>query len=52
MSGVLVVVEQRNGSLTRLSLEALAAGQRLATQLAMTVRRWFWGKGFRRSSAN
>ena len=33
MSGVLVVVEQRGGSLGRTSLEALAAGQQLAKQL-------------------
>ena len=34
MSGVLVVVEYRNGAITRSSLEALAAGQSLAKQLA------------------
>jgi electron transfer flavoprotein alpha subunit len=33
MSGVLVVVEHRNGAITRSSLEALAAGQSLARQL-------------------
>ena len=33
MSGVLVVVEYRNGAITRSSLEALAAGQSLAKQL-------------------
>lgn len=34
MSGVLVVVEQRNGILNRTSLEALSAGQHLAKELA------------------
>lgn len=34
MSGILVIVEKRNGALTRASLEALAAGQLLAKSLA------------------
>ncbi len=34
MSGVLVVVEHRNGALSRTSLETLAAGQSLAKQLS------------------
>lgn len=33
MSGLLVVMEQRNGSWNRMSFEALAAGQQLATKL-------------------
>jgi electron transfer flavoprotein alpha subunit len=45
MSGVLVAVEQRDGTLTRLSLEALAAGQRLATQLAMDCSAVVLGQG-------
>src|SRR5580704_18703509 len=32
MSGVLVVLEQRNGTLNRMSLEALAAGNTLAAK--------------------
>ena len=35
MSGVLVVVEHKNGSLSRISLEALAAGQSLAKTLGV-----------------
>ena len=37
MSGVYVVLEQRDNRLTRLSWEALAAGQQLATQLSLPV---------------
>jgi electron transfer flavoprotein alpha subunit len=36
MSGVLVVVEARNGALLRASLEAIAAGQQLAGQLGLS----------------
>jgi electron transfer flavoprotein alpha subunit len=35
MSGVLVVLEHRDGTLVRASLEAIAAGQQLASALAM-----------------
>lgn len=35
MSGVLVVMEQRGGTWNRMSFEALAAGQQLATRLGM-----------------
>jgi len=35
MSGVLVIVEHRNGTLGRISLEALAAGQELAKMLGV-----------------
>jgi electron transfer flavoprotein alpha subunit len=45
MSGVLVVVEQRYGILTRLSLEALAAGQRLAKQLGLDCAAAVLGEG-------
>jgi electron transfer flavoprotein alpha subunit len=45
MSGVLVVVEQRDGALTRLSLEALAAGQRLAKQLSIDCSAVALGEG-------
>jgi len=37
MSGVLVVVEQREGRIARISWEALAAGQRLAAQTGAAV---------------
>ncbi len=37
MSGVLVLLEQRSGSINRLSFEALAAGQQLADKLSATV---------------
>jgi electron transfer flavoprotein alpha subunit len=45
MSGVLIVVEQREGALTRLSLEALAAGQRLAKQLGIDCAAVVLGEG-------
>ena len=34
MSGVLVVIEDRAGKISRISWEAVAAGQKLATALA------------------
>jgi electron transfer flavoprotein alpha subunit len=37
MSGVWIVMEQREGRITRISHEALAAGQRLAAQLNLTA---------------
>jgi electron transfer flavoprotein alpha subunit len=37
MSGVWVVLEERNGKICRISWEALAAGQKLATQLGLSV---------------
>jgi electron transfer flavoprotein alpha subunit len=37
MSGVLVVIEQREGRIARISWEALAAGQRLAAETVSTV---------------
>ena len=37
MSGVLVVIEQREGRISRISWEALAAGRQLAAQAAMPV---------------
>jgi electron transfer flavoprotein alpha subunit len=37
MSGILVVIEQRDGRIARISWEALAAGQRLATQTGEPV---------------
>jgi len=37
MSGVLVILEQRSGSINRMSFEALAAGQQLADKLSATV---------------
>ncbi len=37
MSGVLVVMEQRDGAWHRMSWETLAAGQRLAAQIGQTV---------------
>ena len=37
MSGILVVVEQRAGRIARISWEAVAAGQRLGTQLGLPV---------------
>ena len=45
MSGVLVVVEQRDGAVTRLSLEALAAGQRLAKLLGIDCSAVALGEG-------
>ncbi|MGA1982006.1 MAG: electron transfer flavoprotein subunit alpha/FixB family protein [Acidobacteriaceae bacterium] len=45
MSGVLVVVEHRNGALTRTSLEALAAGQTLAASLSMDCSAAVLGEG-------
>ena len=36
MSGVLVVMEQRGGTMSRMSFEALAAGQHLAAKLGVT----------------
>ena len=46
MSGVLIVVEQqRERTLTRLSLEALAAGQRLAKQLGIDCAAVVLGEG-------
>jgi electron transfer flavoprotein alpha subunit len=45
MSGVLVVVEHRRGALTRTSLEALAAGQSLARQLATDCSAAVLGEG-------
>ena len=37
MSGILVVIEQREGRIARISWEALAAGQRLGKQLNLAV---------------
>ena len=37
MSGILVVIEQREGRISRISWEALAAGQRLAAQAGSNV---------------
>jgi len=37
MNGVLVILEQRSGSINRMSFEALAAGQQLADKLSATV---------------
>jgi electron transfer flavoprotein alpha subunit len=37
MSGVLVVIEQREGRIARISWEAVAAGQRLAAQLSLPI---------------
>ncbi|MGA2536816.1 MAG: electron transfer flavoprotein subunit alpha/FixB family protein, partial [Terracidiphilus sp.] len=37
MSGVLVVIEQRDDRIARISWEALAAGQRLATQIGESI---------------
>jgi electron transfer flavoprotein alpha subunit len=37
MSGVLVILEQRSGSINRMSFEALAAGQQLADKLSANV---------------
>jgi electron transfer flavoprotein alpha subunit len=37
MSGVLVVLEQRDGKLSRISLEAIAAGRQLAAQLGLST---------------
>ncbi|MGC2160441.1 MAG: electron transfer flavoprotein subunit alpha/FixB family protein [Silvibacterium sp.] len=37
MSGILVVVEQREGRIARISWEAVAAGQRLGAQLSLPV---------------
>jgi len=37
MSGILVVIEQREGRIARISWEALAAGQRLASQTGSSV---------------
>jgi electron transfer flavoprotein alpha subunit len=45
VSGVLVVVEHRNGSLGRISLEALAAGQQLAKQLNIECAAAVLGEG-------
>jgi electron transfer flavoprotein alpha subunit len=45
MSGVLVVVEARNGALSRVSLEALAAGQHLAKQLGQACSAVVLGEG-------
>jgi electron transfer flavoprotein alpha subunit len=45
MSGVLVVVEQKNGALSRISLEALAAGQSLAKRLGIECAAAVLGEG-------
>jgi electron transfer flavoprotein alpha subunit len=45
MSGVLVIVEHRNGAVTRASLEALAAGQSLAKQLGADCSAAILGEG-------
>jgi electron transfer flavoprotein alpha subunit len=37
MSGILVIIEDRSGHITRISWEALAAGQQLAAQLRLPV---------------
>ena len=37
MSGILVVIEQREGRIARISWEAVAAGQRLAAQLNLPI---------------
>jgi electron transfer flavoprotein alpha subunit len=37
MSGILVVIEQREGRIARISWEALAAGQRLSAQLGQPI---------------
>lgn len=45
MSGVLVVLEQRNGTWNRMGFEALAAGQQLATTLGTTCSAAVIGSG-------
>ncbi len=45
MSGVLVVVEHKNGALGRLSLEAIAAGQTLAKMLGVECSAALLGEG-------
>jgi electron transfer flavoprotein alpha subunit len=45
MSGVLVVVEHRNGALSRVSFEALAAGQTLAKMLGVDCSAAVLGEG-------
>jgi electron transfer flavoprotein alpha subunit len=37
MSGILVIIEQREGRIARISWEAVAAGQRLAAQLSLPI---------------
>ena len=45
MSGVLVVMEQRAGVWNKMSFEALAAGQQLATKLGVGVSAAVVGEG-------